>query len=60
MCPTPAIVTSPFASLKAHALVFVLMSTRLFDKDEIEMVEGLIWPSGESRIAEKTFWVLNR
>ncbi len=34
------------------------MATRLFDKDEIEIVE--LVRSGESRIAEKTFWVLNR
>ena len=51
-------ITFRFVKEEAHALVFVLMSTRLFDKDEIEIVE--LVRSGESRIAEKTFWVLNR
>ncbi len=51
-------ITFRFVKEEAHALVFVLMATRLFDKDEIEIVE--LVRSGESRIAEKTFWVLNR
>jgi hypothetical protein len=51
-------ITFRFVKDEAHALIFVLMSTRLFDKDEIEIVE--LVRSGESRIAEKTFWVLNR
>ncbi|MFO0885605.1 MAG: dynamin family protein [Pirellulales bacterium] len=51
-------ITFRFVREEAHALIFVLMATRLFDKDEIEIVEMV--RSGESRIAEKTFWVLNR
>jgi len=51
-------ITFRFVKEEAHALVFVLMATRLFDKDEIEIVE--LVRSGESCIAEKTFWVLNR
>ncbi|NUQ61997.1 MAG: dynamin family protein [Pirellulales bacterium] len=51
-------ITFRFVKEESHALVFVLMATRLFDKDEIEIVE--LVRSGESRIAEKTFWVLNR
>lgn len=51
-------ITFRFVKEEAHALIFVLMATRLFDKDEIEIVE--LVRSGESRIAEKTFWVLNR
>lgn len=51
-------ITFRFVKEEAHALVFVLMATRLFDKDEIEIVE--LVRSGDSRIAEKTFWCLNR
>ena len=51
-------ITFRFVREEAHAVVFVLMATRLFDKDEIEIMEMV--RSGESRIAEKTFWVLNR
>jgi len=51
-------ITFRFVKEEAHALVFVLMATRLFDKDEIEILE--LVRAGESRIAEKTFWVLNR
>lgn len=51
-------VTFRFVREEAHALVFVLLATRLFDKDEIDIVEAV--RAGESRIAEKTFWVLNR
>jgi GTPase Era involved in 16S rRNA processing/vacuolar-type H+-ATPase subunit E/Vma4 len=51
-------ITFRFVREEAHALVFVLMATRLFDKDEIEIVE--LVRAGESRIADKTFWVLNR
>jgi hypothetical protein len=51
-------ITFRFVKEEAHALIFVLLATRLFDKDEIDIVEAV--RSGESRIAEKTFWVLNR
>ena len=51
-------ITFRFVKEEAHAVVFVLMATRLFDKDEIEIME--LVRSGESRIADKTFWVLNR
>ncbi len=51
-------ITFRFVKEEAHALVFVLNSTALFSADETEIVE--LVRSGESRIAEKTFWVLNR
>ena len=51
-------ITFRFVRDEAHALVFVLNSTALFNADESEIVE--LVRSGESRIAEKTFWVLNR
>ncbi|RUQ30825.1 MAG: hypothetical protein EKK68_10485 [Candidatus Competibacteraceae bacterium] len=51
-------ITFRFVSEEAHAVVFVLMATRLFDKDEGEILEVI--RAGESHIAEKTFWVLNR
>jgi len=51
-------ITFKFIQQDAHAVVFVLMSTRLFDKDEMEVVE--IFRAGETRIVDKTFWVLNR
>jgi len=51
-------ITFRFVKEEAHALVFVLNSTQLFNADETEIVE--LVRSGESRIAEKTFWVLNR
>jgi GTP-binding protein EngB required for normal cell division len=51
-------ITFRFVREDAHAIVFVLMATRLFDKDEIEIME--LFRSGETRIVEKTFWVLNR
>lgn len=34
------------------------MATKLLDKDEMEIME--LFRAGESHIAEKTFWVLNR
>lgn len=51
-------VTFRFISKDAHAVVFVLMATRLFDKDEVEIMQTI--RAGESQINEKTFWVLNR
>jgi GTPase Era involved in 16S rRNA processing len=51
-------ITFRFVKDEAHALVFVLNATQLFNADETEIVE--LVRSGESRIAEKTFWVLNR
>lgn len=51
-------ITFRFVKDEAHALIFVLNSTQLFNADETEIVE--LVRSGESRIAEKTFWVLNR
>lgn len=51
-------ITFRFVTEDAHALVFVLNSTALFNADETEIVESV--RAGESRIAEKTFWVLNR
>jgi len=51
-------ITFRFVREEAHAIVFVLLATRLFDKDEIEILELI--RAGESRIAEKTFWVMNR
>jgi GTP-binding protein EngB required for normal cell division len=51
-------ITFRFVREEAHAVVFVLLATRLFDKDEIEILELI--RAGESRIAEKTFWVMNR
>jgi GTP-binding protein EngB required for normal cell division len=51
-------ITFRFVKQDAHAVVFVLMATRLFDKDEMEVME--LFRTGDNRIAEKTFWVLNR
>jgi len=51
-------ITFHFVKEEAHAIVFVLNSTQLFNTDETEIVE--LVRTGESRIAEKTFWVLNR
>lgn len=51
-------ITFRFVREEAHAVVFVIMATRLFDKDEIDIIE--LFRTGENRIAEKTFWVLNR
>ncbi|MGE3778015.1 MAG: dynamin family protein, partial [Pirellulaceae bacterium] len=51
-------VTFRFVREEAHAVVFVVMATRLFDKDEVEIME--LFRKGESHIADKTFWVLNR
>jgi hypothetical protein len=56
--PRHRAVTFRFVREEAHAVVFVLMSARLFDKDEIEIMESI--RAGESRIAEKVFWALNR
>jgi len=51
-------VTFRFVTQDAHAVVFVLMATRLFDRDEMEIMEKI--RAGESQITRKTFWVLNR
>ncbi len=51
-------ITFRFIRNDANAVVFVFMATRLFDKDELEIAE--IFRKGDSEIAEKTFWVLNR
>ncbi len=51
-------ITFRFVKHEAHAVVFVLNATQLFAKDEGEIVE--LFRAGESRIAEKTFWVMNR
>lgn len=51
-------ITLRFVRDEAHAVVFVLMATRVLDNNEIEVMD--LFRSGESRIAEKTFWVLNR
>jgi GTPase Era involved in 16S rRNA processing len=51
-------ITFRFVKQDAHAVVFVLMATRLFDKDEMEIME--LFRAGNNRISEKTFWVLNR
>lgn len=50
--------TYRFVTQDAHALVFVLRSTQLFNQDELDILERI--RSGESAIADKTFWVLNR
>lgn len=50
--------TYRFVTQDAHALVFVLRSTQLFNQDELDILEKI--RSGESAIADKTFWVLNR
>lgn len=51
-------ITFRFVNEEAQAIGFVPMANRLFDKDESEILE--LVRSGESRIAEKPFWVLNR
>lgn len=51
-------ITFRFVREEAHAVIFVLMATRLFDKDEVEIME--LFRSGQNKISEKTFWVLNR
>lgn len=51
-------VTFRFVSQDAHAVIFVLMATRLFDRDEMEIMDKI--RAGESQITRKTFWVLNR
>lgn len=50
--------TYRFVTQDAHALVFVLRSTQLFNQDELDILEQI--RSGDSAISEKTFWVLNR
>lgn len=50
--------TYRFVTQDAHALIFVLRSTQLFNQDELDILERI--RSGESAISEKTFWVLNR
>lgn len=51
-------ITFRFIRQEANAVVFVLMATRLFDKDEVSIME--LFRSGETHISQKTFWVLNR
>lgn len=51
-------ITFRFVRDEAHAVVFVLMATRLFDKDETEIME--LFRRGENCISEKTFWAVNR
>ena len=51
-------ITFRFVREEAHAVIFVLMATRVFDKDDVEIME--LFRSGENHIADKTFWVLNR
>ncbi|RJP20442.1 MAG: hypothetical protein C4527_25035 [Candidatus Omnitrophota bacterium] len=51
-------VTYHFIEKRAHAVVFVLLALRVFDKDEYEIMQ--IIRKGDNKIAQKTFWVLNR
>lgn len=51
-------VTFRFVTLDANAVIFVMQATRIFDRDEHEIVEKI--RTGESMIAERIFWVLNR
>jgi Dynamin family. len=51
-------ITYRFVQNDAHAVVFVLMATRLFDKDEMEIAE--IFRKGDEDVSRKTFWVMNR
>ncbi|MBD1936253.1 dynamin family protein [Microcoleus sp. FACHB-68] len=51
-------VTFRFVNQDAHAIIFILMATRLFDRDEMEIMEKI--RAGESQLNRKTFWVLNR
>ncbi|MEW6234014.1 MAG: dynamin family protein [Candidatus Omnitrophota bacterium] len=51
-------VTYHFIEKKAHAVVFVLLALRVFDKDEHEIMQ--IIRKGDEGVAQKTFWVLNR
>lgn len=51
-------VTFRFVNQDAHAVIFVLMATHSFDRDEMEIMEQI--RAGESQINRKTFWVLNR
>ncbi len=51
-------VTYHFIEKRAHAVVFVLLAMRVFDKDEYEIMQ--IIRKGNEKIAQKTFWVLNR
>lgn len=50
--------TFQFIAEEAHAVVFVLMASRLFDADESDVMEML--REGNTMMQEKTFWVLNR
>ena len=50
--------TFKFIESEAHAVVFVLSATRLFDSDESELLELL--RQGDSMMKEKTFWAINR
>lgn len=50
--------TFQFMSHEAHAVVLVLMASRLFDSDETEIVEEI--REGDAFLKEKFFWVLNR
>ncbi len=51
-------VTYHFIEKNAHAVVFVLLALRVFDKDEHEIMQ--IIRKGDEEVAQKTFWVLNR
>ena len=50
--------TFRFVTQDAHAVVFVLLATRLFDRDELDILQRI--RAGESSISQRTFWVLNR
>lgn len=50
--------TYQFVTRDAHAIVFILRSTQLFSEDELDLLEKI--RAGDSSIAEKTFWVINR
>ncbi len=56
--PRHRAITFRFVREEAHAVVFVLMAPQPFNKDDVEIME--LFRAGENRIAEKTFWVLNR
>lgn len=51
-------VTFKFVTFDANAVIFVMQATRIFDRDEHEIVEKI--RMGESLIQQRIFWVLNR
>ncbi len=51
-------ITFDFIQNKANAIVFVLLASRLFDRDETRIIEAIC--SGGKAIADKTFWVINK